>query len=110
MLFANRLGHFWVFRIQAPEADWQSPRFPFGVMEPPRWTVTGWEHRKEISRANQVGDEEEEEMAPPKPAEWNSLDIPPVFPGREEAKFFDCLGLSQVCEKSAETASGIERE
>ena len=95
MLFANRLGHFWFFRQQTPEADWQSPDFPFGVMDPPRWTVTSWKGRKNIDGTDQVEDEEEEEMSLPEPAGWTSLDLPPVWAGGEEAKFFHCLGLTQ---------------
>lgn len=56
-------------------------------MEPPRWTVTSWEHREKIDLADQVGEKEEEEVPLPEPVEWASLDIPPVWASTEEPKF-----------------------
>jgi len=91
MLFAKRLGHFWAFRKQTPEADWKSTLFPYDEMELPRWTVTRWEDAPTDDRAQQG---EELEVSLPAPAEWVFVDTPRVFPGIEEAMFLCRLGLS----------------
>jgi hypothetical protein len=91
MLFSNRLGHLWGFREQKLGSDWTSPTFPYGEIEPLHWTVKTWEAQKRDESADQV---EELFIPAPVPAEWEAIDVPPVYPGIEENQFVLRLGLS----------------
>lgn len=87
MTICNELGNFWAYRLQFPDISWTDNVFPFGKLQPPRWTIRKW-----FARADKGNNDQTAVAA--LPAEWVAIDRPKVLPGAEEESFL--RGLDSV--------------